>query len=98
MSSLPQPVRQRVVSLAADVLGGLEPELVPASLRQVARFTAAKRARLGGSAIAAAVEADPGFRRRALDAARTAHPGLVEALTAGPPPPAADPVDVAVVA
>ncbi len=97
MSSLPQPVRQRVVSLASDVLGGLEPEQVPASLRQVARFTAAKRARLGGSAIAAVVEADPGFRIRVLDAARTAHPGLVEALAAGPPP-AADPVDVAVVA
>ena len=98
VSSLPQPVRQRVVSLASDVLGGLEPEQIPASLRQVARFTAAKRARLGGSAIAAVVEVDPGFRRRVLDAARTAHPGLVEALTAGPPPPAADPVDVAVVA
>jgi len=98
VNSLPQPVRQRVVSLASDLLGGLEPEQIPVSLRQVARFTAAKRARLGGSAIAAVVEVDPGFRRRVLDAARTAHPGLVEALTAGPPPPAADPVDVAVVA
>jgi predicted RNA-binding protein with PIN domain/cell division protein FtsB len=98
VSSLPHPVRQRVVSLASDVLGGLEPEQVPASLRQVARFTAAKRARLGGSAIAAAVEVDPGFRRRVLDAARTAHPGLVETMSAGPPPPAADPADVAVVA
>ncbi|HEX2320390.1 MAG TPA: NYN domain-containing protein, partial [Streptosporangiaceae bacterium] len=63
-----------------------------------ARFTAAKRARLGGSAIATALDGDPGFRRRVLDAARMTHPGLVEALSAGPPPPAADPADVAVVA
>ena len=87
-----------MLALAADVLGGLDPEQIPASLRQVARFTAAKRARLGGSAIATALDGDPGFRRRVLDAARMTHPGLVEALSAGPPPPAADPADVAVVA
>ncbi len=98
MNSLPQPIRQRVVSLAAEVLGGLDADQVPSSLRQVARFTAAKRARLGGSAIAAALEADAAFRRRVLEAARGAHPGLVEALAAGPAPPAADPLDVAVVA
>ena len=98
MNSLPQPVRQRVLALAADVLGGLDPEQIPASLRQVARFTAAKRARLGGSAIATALDGDPGFRRRVLDAARMTHPGLVEALSTGPPPQAADPADVAVVA
>jgi hypothetical protein len=86
------------LALAADVLGGLDPEQIPASLRQVARFTAAKRARLGGSAIATALDGDPGFRRRVLDAARMTHPGLVEALSAGPPPLAADPADVAVVA
>ena len=98
MSALPHPVRQRVVSLAAEVLGSLDPDQVPVSLRHVARFTASKRARLGGSAIAAALDTDPGFRRRVLEAARAAHPGLVEALAAGPPPPAADPVDVAAVA
>jgi hypothetical protein len=98
VSSLPQPVRQRVISLAAEVLGNLEADQVPSSLRHIARFTAAKRARLGGSAIAAALDADAGFRHRVLEAARTAHPGLVEALAAGPPPPAADPADVAMVA
>lgn len=98
MTLLPEPVRLRVVSLAADVLGGLGSADVPTSLRQVARFTAAKRARLGGSAIAAALESEPGFRRQVLEAARVAHPGLVEALSTGPPPPAADPLDVAVVA
>ena len=98
MSSLPPSVRQRVVSLAADVLGSLDAEQVPSSLRQVARFTATKRARLGASAIATALEADASFRHQVLDAARAMHPGLVEALSAGPPPPAADPVDVAMVA
>jgi hypothetical protein len=98
MSTLPQPVRQRVIALAADVLGSLDANQVPSSLRQVARFTASKRARLGGSAIATALEADPGFRQRVLEAARAAHPGLIEAVSVGPAPPAADPADVAVVA
>jgi hypothetical protein len=97
VNALPQPIRRRVLSLAADVLGGLDADLVPSSLRQVARFTASKRARLGGSAIAAALEADTGFRQRVLEAARAAHPGLVETLSAGSTPPAADPADVAVV-
>jgi len=98
VTPLPEPVRQRVVSLAAEVLGRLGVEDVPTSLRPVARFAAAKRARLGGTAIAAALEAEPGFRRHVLEAARAAYPGLVEALTSGPPPPAAEPSDVATVA
>ena len=98
MTSLPEPVRQRVVTLAADVLGGLGPDETPQSLKAVARFTTAKRAKLGGAAIAAALESDQVFRRRVLEAARTANPGLVEAMSSGPPPPAADPVDVATVA
>jgi predicted RNA-binding protein with PIN domain len=98
VTSLPEVVRHRVVSLAADVLGGLRADEVPVALRAVARFAAAKRARLGGTAIAAALEAEPGFRRHVLEAARAAHPGLVEALAAGPAPPAADPVDVAMIA
>jgi predicted RNA-binding protein with PIN domain len=87
-----------VVALAADVLGGLPADEVPAALRQVARFTASKRARLGGTAIATTLDTDPGFRARVLDAARAAHPGLVEALSDGSPPPAVDPIEVAVVA
>lgn len=98
MTPLPEPVRQRVVSLAAEVLGRLGVEDVPASLRPVARFAAAKRARLGGAAIAAALEAEPSFRLHVLEAARAAYPGLVEVLSSGPPPPAAEPTDVATVA
>jgi hypothetical protein len=76
----------------------MEADQVPAALRQVARFTPGKRARLGAAAIAVALEADVPFRRRVLEAARRAHPGVAEAVSAGPPPPAADPADVAVVA
>jgi predicted RNA-binding protein with PIN domain len=98
VTSLPESVRQRVIALAADVLGALAPDETPPPLKAVARFTAAKRAKLGGAAIAAALESDAVFRGRVLEAARTAHPGLVEAVSAGRPPPAADPADVATVA
>ena len=98
MTSLPESVRQRVIALAADVLGGLAPDETPPPLKAVAKFTAPKRAKLGGTAIAAALESDAEFRGRVLEAARSAHPGLVEAVSAGQPPPAADPADVATVA
>jgi predicted RNA-binding protein with PIN domain len=98
VTSLPESVRQRVIALAADVLGGLSPDETPPPLKAVARFTAAKRARLGGTAIAAVLESDAVFRGRVLEAARTAHPGLVEAVSADKPPAAADPADVATVA
>ncbi|HEX5996550.1 MAG TPA: NYN domain-containing protein [Jiangellales bacterium] len=98
MSVLPEPVRVRVVSLAADVLGSMRTEDVPPRLRPVAKFAAGKRVRLGAGAIAAALEADAGFRGRVLEAAAAAMPGLAEALAQGTTPAAADPVDVAVVA
>src|SRR5437016_5009638 len=47
--ALPEPVRQRVLALAADALGRLPSEEVPAALRAAARFTPAKRARLAAS-------------------------------------------------
>jgi predicted RNA-binding protein with PIN domain len=98
VTTLPESVRQRVIALAADVLGGLAPDETPPSLKAVARFAAAKRAKLGGTPIAAALDSDPVFRARVLEAAGTAHPGLVEAVAEGAPPAAADPADVATVA
>ncbi len=98
MTALPDAVRARVVALAADVLGAMETEEIPPLLRPVARFASAKRARAGGSAIAAALETDSGFRGRVLEAATKQLPGLAEALADGSPPPAADPVEVAAVA
>ena len=62
LGGLPGAVRTRVVALAADVL----PDVVrlPPVLRRVAGFAPQRRARLGGSAIAAALEADDEFRER----------------------------------
>ncbi|HEX6233018.1 MAG TPA: NYN domain-containing protein [Jiangellaceae bacterium] len=98
MTTLPEPVRARVVALAADVLGSMRADEIPAALRPVARFAAAKRARLGASAIAAGLETDPAFRSRVFEAASAAMPGLADALEDGAPPAAADPVDIAVIA
>lgn len=95
---LPEPVRQRVVALAAARLGELAEVDVPASLRRVSRFTPSKRARLAGLALAAAVDADPVFRNSVADGVRSALPELAAALAAGTPPAAADPFDVATVA
>jgi hypothetical protein len=98
VTALPEQVRSRLVALAADLLGTMRADEVPASLRPVARFTSTKRARLGATAIAATLEADSAFRARVLDAAAAAHPGLVDAVREQSPPAAADPVDVAVLA
>lgn len=88
----------RVISLAAEELGTMRADELPPALRPVARFAAGQRAKRGASAIAAALEAHPTFRARVLAAAERAHPGLADALRGGAAPPAADPVEVAVVA
>jgi hypothetical protein len=49
--SLIEPARLQVIALAADVLGKLAADEVPAPLRPFARFAPAKRARLGAVAI-----------------------------------------------
>ncbi|WP_116950504.1 NYN domain-containing protein [Jiangella endophytica] len=98
MSTLPDAVRARLVALASDVLGALPAGDVPGVLRPIAKFAGAKRARLGASAIASALDTEPGFRRRVLDAASAGDPALAKALESGTPPVAADPVDVAVLA
>jgi predicted RNA-binding protein with PIN domain len=58
------------VALAAATLAALKPDEVPAGLRKVARFTPAKRARLGAADLLAAVETDPSFRTRVVATAR----------------------------
>lgn len=77
---LPESVRHRVVALAAQGLSDLEPRQLPASLRKVAQFTPARRARLAGSAIASALETDDGFRDRVGALVRAEHEELVEAI------------------
>ena len=96
--ALPEPVRSRVVALAAQTLGRLEPDQVPASLRRVASFAPSRRARLAAGQIAAAVAQDEAFRERVAVQVREGLPELARALEDGLEAPAADPVDVAALA
>ena len=95
---LPAPVRARVVALAAECLGGLAPVDVPAGLRAVARFTPARRARLGATALAAALEGDVAFRQRVQERLREGSPAVVAALEGDGGLPAAPPEDLAAAA
>jgi predicted RNA-binding protein with PIN domain/FtsZ-binding cell division protein ZapB len=88
----------RLVAFGAEALGSLPAADVPPALRPVAKFTAAKRARLGGTAIATAIDTDPAFRLKAFDVAARRHPDLVQVLEQSEVPVAADPVDVAAIA
>ncbi|HKA68345.1 MAG TPA: NYN domain-containing protein [Actinomycetes bacterium] len=94
---LPEPLRQRVVALAADALGALPADEVPSALRQFARF-APQRRRLAATPIAGALESDAAFRSRVAQRLRTGLPDLAAALDAGMTPAAADPLDVAAIA
>jgi predicted RNA-binding protein with PIN domain len=62
LADLPEAVRGRIVALTADAL----PDVVrlPPPLRRVAAFAPARRARLGGTAIAASLADDSEFRER----------------------------------
>jgi predicted RNA-binding protein with PIN domain len=93
-----EPARQRLLVIAADVLGHLPPEEIPQPLRPIARFAPAKRARLGAAALSAALDADEAFRGKVAEVVADATPQLVEAVREGSSTAASDPVDVAVVA
>ena len=91
-------VRRRIVELAAERLAGLPADRVPASLRSIARFAPARRARLGATPIAAVLDTDEAFRGEVADMVRDAFPEVATALADGVPLPVADPADVAAVA
>jgi predicted RNA-binding protein with PIN domain len=95
---LPEAVRQHVVEAAAELLGSLPPDEVPAPLRRIAKFEPRKRARRAATPIAAQLENDEAFRTRVVEAVREAQPDLIEAIEAGSPPAAADPVQIAAIA
>ena len=95
---LPEPVRQRVVALAAEALGLMPQEHLPPSLKRVATFAPGRRAKLAGSQIAGVIESDDTFREHLARQVRTLVAPIAEALDAGAPPAAADPVEVAAVA
>jgi predicted RNA-binding protein with PIN domain len=96
--TLPEPVRQRVVALAAAVIGGMPADEVPATLRKIATFAPNRRAKLAGAAIAAQLTTDPVFRQRAGSRVLDAAGDLGRAVRDGTVPAAADPVDVAALA
>lgn len=96
--SLPESVRQRVIALAAETLGRLPIQEVPASLRAAARFTPPKRARLAAAALAVALETDPLFRLQVAEVAEQQQPALTKAVRHAQVPAAADPVELSVVA
>ena len=95
---LSEPVRQQLITIAADLVGRLGADELPPALRQVARFTPSKRARLGGTLLAAALDADEAFRGRVAKAVEEASPLLAQAVRSGASTAASDPVDTAVVA
>ena len=94
---LPEPARQQLILTAADVVGRMPTDEIPAALRQIARFTPAKRVRLGGAKLAAVLDGDDDFRASVAKVVEQAQPELTEALRSGAPVDAADPLDVAVV-
>jgi predicted RNA-binding protein with PIN domain len=96
--ALPEAVRRRVVTLVADAFGGLTTAELPPQLRQYVHFTPSRRAKFAGNAMAAAMESHALFRRRIGERLREAQPELAQALEAGAPPAAADPLDVAAAA
>ncbi|MCF3961730.1 NYN domain-containing protein [Streptomyces fuscigenes] len=95
---LPEGVRRKVVALVSDAFGGLTVAELPSQLRQYARFTPVRRAKFGGTAMAAALETDPLFRRRVGERFAESQPELAAAVNNGSAPGAADPVDVAAAA
>ncbi|MDT7650824.1 MAG: hypothetical protein QOI36_2230 [Pseudonocardiales bacterium] len=59
---LPDAVRARLADTAATAVGAMPAADVPVSLRRLARFTPAKRAKLGGPALTAELAASAAFR------------------------------------
>lgn len=95
---LPEPVRSRVVNLAAAAMSHLSADEIPATLRKVAKFAPQRRARLGGTAIAAQLASDAMFRQRVGGRAQAEAGELGAAVAEGRSPAAADPVEVAALA
>ena len=81
VASLPESVRRHLVGWAALVLGTLPPVQIPPALHRVARFTPAKRARLGAAALLSTIDSDLPFRATVAEYA--------SALPSGPDPAAA---------
>ncbi|MFP5070340.1 NYN domain-containing protein [Pseudonocardia nantongensis] len=60
--ALSGPLRTRLAEIAGAAVGGMPARDVPAPLRRLARFTPAKRARLGAGPLVTRLEQDTAFR------------------------------------
>jgi len=86
-NELPESLRARLAEIAAAAVGGMPDADVPVPLRRLARFTPAKRARLGGSVLTAELRSSPSFRAAVLawwdeHRAGELHPAADDPLTA----------------
>ena len=90
---LPDPVRAKVVAVTAQALPGIPPDRLPRKLRRFAAFAPARRARLAGAALLAALEDDPGFREAVSEQLRAGLPDAAQALDDGSAPPGLTPVE-----
>ena len=90
-SVLPAPVANRLVEIASDALTTLPAVDMPASLRPVAKFAPAKRARLAAAALLSALREHPSFRAAVLQWAKEHRPQALN-------PDSTDPVRAAAAA
>jgi len=97
-TTLPEPVRQRVLNLAAQALGQLPATDIPLPLRRFASFAPGKRAKLSASVLGPILETDGHFRKLVAFEVRREHPELGDAVADGLAVPAAEPAEVAALA
>src|SRR5690242_3477010 len=76
--ALPDAVRARLAEIAAEAIGGLAKVDVPQSVRPVARFAPAKRARLGAGPIIAGLRDSRPFRTAVVEWCREHRPSVLE--------------------
>ncbi|TDV40412.1 NYN domain-containing protein [Actinophytocola oryzae] len=77
-TALPDAVRTRIAELGAEALGALPKVDVPQQLRAVARFTPAKRARLGAGTIIASLRDSVAFRTAVVEWCREHRPATLD--------------------
>ncbi|GAB3876364.1 NYN domain-containing protein [Kibdelosporangium lantanae] len=81
---IPDAVRHRLAEIGAEAISGLNRVDIPQQLRAVSKFAPAKRARLGGASIMAALRTSSGFRTAVVEWAREHRPAALEISGAEP--------------
>lgn len=76
--ALPEPVRGRLVDLAASALGDLPKADMPQRLRPVSRFAPAKRARVAASVLLSSLSERGPFRAAVVEWARAHRPAVLD--------------------